>query len=316
MDRLALNHTDMDCSTWIKQEPLSPIKRSCSKASSSTTIGPDIPVEPGDDHFQQAASDALAAGKLLPLIKKELKYTILNRRFAQGQADIVLQDPPKPKVKQDLTAAELQRKSRRREQNRRAATKCRHKKKGVEESLITTFFKEQNKHDTLKDQIKSLMSQRDMLEKVLEGHSRSRVCALLPLPDTSYTPPLSAQLPPVFHDPNAGSATSPSLYGGDIFTFDVQSNNKPCTMTSASCTSFISQTPGQTSGYPQYSSNTFPSYEEPMSLPITPPADDTSHEFGWAENFFNISELLNSELPLEIPVLNSDDLNNLEPPGL
>ncbi|XP_033735766.1 fos-related antigen 1-like isoform X2 [Pecten maximus] len=307
----------MDCPTWIKQEPFSPVKKTFPDACSPTPIGQDIQEGSGDDQLQKAASDALAAGQLLPLIKKELKYTILNRRFAKGEADIILKDPPKPKAKQDLTAADLERKSRRREQNRRAATKCRNKKKGLEDSLLTNFYKEQSKNETLTGNIKTLRSEKARLEKILEEHLVSRECALSQR-STSYTPPLSAQLPPICYDQNTGSATSPSLYGGDIFTFDVQSNNKVCPVVSDPCTSYISQTPGQTSGYPQPSPDTFTSVEGPIYVPITPPAEEPSHnrEFNWAENFLNISELLSRDLPEEIPVLSSDDLNNLAPSGL
>ncbi|XP_060069036.1 uncharacterized protein LOC132549131 [Ylistrum balloti] len=306
------NHAAMDCPTWIKQEPHSPLKKTFRDASSPFSTAPDIPV--GDDHLSPAPSEPMTSGLLLPLIKDELRYTILNRRFAKGQADIVLKDPPKPKLKQELTAAELERKSRRREQNRRAATKCRIKKKGVEDSLITTFYKEQEKNTSLNDQINNLRSEKAMLEKVLEEHLSSRECTIPPLRDTSYTPPLSAQPPAVCCDSNAGSATSPSLYGGDMFTFDIESN-KTNTMTSVPCPSFINQTPGQCSGYPQ-SSDMFVRSQGPIHEPITPPAENTSYgrEFDWAEDYLNITELLSGDLPPEIPVLNSDDLNNLPPP--
>lgn len=299
------NPADMDCSKWIKQEPFSPTKRTFSEAFSPTPDQTDVHERSGDEVEQAPAN-----GQLLPFIKKELKYTILNRRFAKGQDEIVLKDPPKPKVKQDLTAAEKERKSRRREQNRRAATKCRNKKKGQEDKLMTTFFIEQEKNETLTKQIDDLRSERARLKKFMEEHLNSSECTMSQRAN-SYTPPLSAHIPPGCHDQTAGSVTSPSLYGGDIFTFD-----KLCPVAPAPCPSYMDYTSGQTGGLPLPPCDTLPSLDGPIHVPITPPGDDIPHhgEFQWAESFSNITALLSRDFPEEIPVLNSDDLNNLAPP--
>lgn len=170
-----------------------------------------------------------------------------------------------------------------------------------------SFHEQQKRHEELYEQVQELGSEKARLEKILEDHSR--VCAIALLRDAAFTPPPSAPPVPQYYDPTTGSLTSPSLYGNsDVFTFDV---NKPCTVTSDTCHNPNIEMPNK---WPQLPTDTrFQAIGE-MPPAISPPAEHTSYggEFSWAESFINL-DLLREEMP--VLRLDSDDLNNLGPPG-
>ncbi|XP_025105757.1 cyclic AMP-dependent transcription factor ATF-5-like [Pomacea canaliculata] len=75
----------------------------------------------------RAFQTSCQTGSLTPLIKEELKYTIMNRRHSAGQEEIVVQFPTPARY--ELNDEETKRRQVRLEKNRAAAARHREKKK-------------------------------------------------------------------------------------------------------------------------------------------------------------------------------------------
>ncbi|XP_053407250.1 protein c-Fos-like isoform X2 [Mercenaria mercenaria] len=118
---------------------------------------------------------------IMPILKEELKLTILNRRYKTGKGEITL-DEKKPTIKRELTEEEVKKKLRRKEQNRRAAERCRVKKKHLNEQLAIDFINEQRRTSQLAMEIEKLKVEKEMLQKLLEEHSFTCARAITPSP--------------------------------------------------------------------------------------------------------------------------------------
>ncbi|KAK3092352.1 hypothetical protein FSP39_001761 [Pinctada imbricata] len=139
-----------------------------------------------DPRLLQAASAAVQEQRMMPLIKEELRLSILHRRTQQGLGDIKFEEK-KPIPKRPLTPKEKERKLRRQEQNRRAAKKCRRKKKDQEESLLTAYNAEQAKRAELEKQVSDLRQEKLKLDNLLKEHMH--VCSI----GTAYLTNIQAQ---------------------------------------------------------------------------------------------------------------------------
>lgn len=134
-----------------------------------------------DESLRQAIEQAEDSKTITPLLKEELKLTILNRRYQSGKGDIVL-DEKKPLVKRELTADEIGKKLRRKEQNRRAAERCRVKKKKAQEQLLIEFVQEQQKTKNLQDEVARLQQEKQELQRQLDDHAFTCVRPATPSP--------------------------------------------------------------------------------------------------------------------------------------
>ncbi|XP_060571058.1 cyclic AMP-dependent transcription factor ATF-3-like isoform X2 [Ruditapes philippinarum] len=120
---------------------------------------------------------------IMPILKEELKLTILNRRCKEGKGEINF-DEKKPVIKRELTEDEVKKKLRRKEQNRRAAERCRVKKKYLNEQLAIDYINEQKKTNILSAEIEQLRKEKERLQRVLRDHAFT--CARAVTPSPSY----------------------------------------------------------------------------------------------------------------------------------
>lgn len=123
-----------------------------------------------DPSVRRAYEEAKTTMNMGPLIKEELKLTILNRRHIKGMDDIVLDDK-KPTVKGELTEEEVLKKLRRKEQNRRAAERCRQKKKSNNEKLMNEYLTELQQNQKYQHEIDMLQKQKADLQQMLDEHA-------------------------------------------------------------------------------------------------------------------------------------------------
>uniref|UniRef100_A0A2C9LM56 BZIP domain-containing protein n=1 Tax=Biomphalaria glabrata TaxID=6526 RepID=A0A2C9LM56_BIOGL len=80
-----------------------------------------------DAGLLRATMESLECGRLTPLIKEELRCRIQSRRLSEGKEELLVEFPsPTPSHPRP---DEVQKRDRRREQNRRAAQKFRKKRK-------------------------------------------------------------------------------------------------------------------------------------------------------------------------------------------
>ncbi|XP_012936325.1 stress response protein NST1 [Aplysia californica] len=100
--------------------------------------------------------------------KEKLRRSIIARRHARGQSDLKIEfDQPK---KMELSSSELEKKERRREQNRRAAQRCRSKKRMNQFNVIQNFERVLEHNRDLRREVMSLRRERDTLQKTLDRH--------------------------------------------------------------------------------------------------------------------------------------------------
>ncbi|KAK6180930.1 hypothetical protein SNE40_008894 [Patella caerulea] len=130
-------------------------------------------VEEGE-RIQQAYHEALKQGSISPIIKEELRLSIMTKRHGNHQ-DVIDTSATEEKNYQ-LTEAEVRRKERRREQNRRAAERCRQKKKASfqsreeERSILIRRNKELN------SKVAELKKQMAELEEIYQAHIANGNC--------------------------------------------------------------------------------------------------------------------------------------------
>ncbi|KAK6489669.1 cyclic AMP-dependent mRNAion factor ATF-3-like [Huso huso] len=112
-----------------------------------------------------------------PLVKEELRFTILNKCLANGINSTVecmtmnTERPTEhPRVKKEIPPEENERRKRRRERNKIAATKCRNKKKERTDSLQKESEKLETINADLKAQIEALKSEKQQLVYMLNLH--------------------------------------------------------------------------------------------------------------------------------------------------
>lgn len=106
-----------------------------------------------------------------------LKQRIIEKRRARGECDIQVQfDRP---VKHELSPEEIERRERRKEQNRRAAKKCRQKKKRVQVDVVQSFAVMQDENERLEAEITQLRQEKLVLQNELDKHMFSGTCKQL-----------------------------------------------------------------------------------------------------------------------------------------
>lgn len=136
-----------------------------------------------DPSLKQAYETAKDTKTILPILKEELKLTILSRRFNSGKGDINLNEK-KPVIKRELSEEEIMKKLRRKEQNRRAAERCRIKKKKLNDQLAIDFINEQKRCSQLAAEVEHLRKEKETLQKILDEHAFT--CARAVTPSPSY----------------------------------------------------------------------------------------------------------------------------------
>ncbi|XP_070179341.1 mediator of RNA polymerase II transcription subunit 15-like isoform X2 [Littorina saxatilis] len=121
-----------------------------------------------DQRLQAAAVAANLSGSTTPLLKEELRMRIMQRRIQDGKPEIKPEfNPPKD---YKLTPAEKEKKERRKEQNRRAAKKCREKRKRADGGVLEKFERTQKHHQQLRTQIEALRAFSTRAQAWLTSH--------------------------------------------------------------------------------------------------------------------------------------------------
>ncbi|XP_052275117.1 fos-related antigen 2-like isoform X2 [Dreissena polymorpha] len=121
---------------------------------------------------------------LNPRVKQEVKSHVLSSRRKRGLSDIDIQEKM-PKVEQELTPYELDKKERRKAQNRRAAEKCRKKKQKENQEMAKCYDEEVIKNKMLQDENQRLRQEKEMLQKILEEHQFMCQRAISPSPNNT-----------------------------------------------------------------------------------------------------------------------------------
>lgn len=171
----------------------------------------DVDFEVSDPRLRKAVDKAGKEKNIMPLIKEELRLSILTRRNKEGKGDIVIEEK-KHQVKRILTPQEKERKLRRQEQNRRAAKKCRKKKKDCEVTIMKAYNSEKDKNHNLCVEVEELKREKEKLEEFWREHISK--CSLIqnqstfvPIPDIAHLQPCNAPISPF--DTGMSSATEP-----------------------------------------------------------------------------------------------------------
>lgn len=173
----------------------------------------DVEMEVSDPRLREAVDKAGKEKNILPLIKEELRLSILTRRNKEGKGDIVIEEKKK-QTKRILTPQEKERKLRRQEQNRRAARKCRKKKKDCEITIMKAYNSEKDKNHNLAIEVEELKKEKEKLEEFWRDHISK--CSMIktqntfvPISDITHlqVQPCHASISPF--DTGMSSATEP-----------------------------------------------------------------------------------------------------------
>ncbi|GAB1601431.1 cyclic AMP-dependent transcription factor ATF-3-like [Argonauta hians] len=108
-----------------------------------------------DSQLNQAVEKVKKTGDMIHIIKEELKCQILYKRFQQGKNEVDTE--VKPPIQYELRPEEQNRILRRREQNRKAAQRCRLRKKNKMEKLEDNqkcMLKEKESYEMLISQLR------------------------------------------------------------------------------------------------------------------------------------------------------------------
>ncbi|XP_041353583.1 uncharacterized protein LOC121371623 [Gigantopelta aegis] len=120
-----------------------------------------------DMRIKKALSDAMATNKATPLVKEELRLSILLKRMTEGKDEMVVKfNMPK---KYELTDDEVVKRDRRRRQNRDAARKFRQNKKMKASSLLEIVEKEECRKKELEEEMQELIAEKRTLLAEIEG---------------------------------------------------------------------------------------------------------------------------------------------------
>ncbi|KAK6181035.1 hypothetical protein SNE40_008979 [Patella caerulea] len=124
-----------------------------------------------------AAKKCMETGDMIPILKQEIKYSIKFRRFTEGKEELQIEPPVEKKM--ELTEHEIEKKKRRREQNRLAALRFRQKNKNKGNTLMKDINKLQAEHDYLTRLHSELLAERESLVNRLKEHFQ--ICAFRPV---------------------------------------------------------------------------------------------------------------------------------------
>lgn len=106
---------------------------------------------------------------ITPLVKKELKDAIINRRKTRGLPDVRVDFTPR--LPDKLTPEEEVRRRLQKERNRDAASKCRSKKRNAVGHLVEEAQQLETENTKLREEMKALESERSQLQFLLDMHS-------------------------------------------------------------------------------------------------------------------------------------------------
>ncbi|XP_076463788.1 uncharacterized protein LOC143295964 isoform X2 [Babylonia areolata] len=138
-----------------------------------------------DQRLQAAAQAALQGGTSAPLVKEELRQCILLKRLQAGQPELKTDFPQPPKY--ELTPAEKAKRERRKDQNRRAAQRCREKKKRQSCDVKKKYSITAQENQRLRAEVSKLQKWENSMRSWLLMHQA--VCTLrLPGPDPPPQP--------------------------------------------------------------------------------------------------------------------------------
>ncbi|KAK6180929.1 hypothetical protein SNE40_008893 [Patella caerulea] len=127
-----------------------------------------------DLRLYQAAIKADKEKCITPLVKEELRIFIEHKRCGEGK-DMPHVDFNKPKH-HELTPDEIKKRERRKEQNRRAALRCRMKKKDVKMKKEEEFTRLRRENKDLDGEVQKISQDILDLKRVLNCHLSSGDC--------------------------------------------------------------------------------------------------------------------------------------------
>ncbi|XP_033736156.1 proto-oncogene c-Fos-like [Pecten maximus] len=127
-----------------------------------------------DANLVKAIEESRRDRSTMPLIKQELRYTILYRRMSSGQEEMVVGETSQPEYK--LRNEEVRKLYRRREQNRQSSVRCRRRKKEYCKDLEKTITELEIKRCDLQSDMKRLDHEKKRLEKLVTRHLKYGEC--------------------------------------------------------------------------------------------------------------------------------------------
>ncbi|XP_076464329.1 uncharacterized protein LOC143296340 [Babylonia areolata] len=164
--------------------------------------------EGGEVKVKREATGEEEGGPMSSQSRERLRTAIFERREAQGlgRMEVRFQQP----VKHELTPRELEKAERRREQNRRAARKCREKKREAQSSVAQNCSRLVADNRAINHEVNVLRSELCRLHGLLQDHNRSGQCCQLPLPALP-APPAILTSPDTSPLPGDQSSPPPSV---------------------------------------------------------------------------------------------------------
>ncbi|ESO90092.1 hypothetical protein LOTGIDRAFT_233902 [Lottia gigantea] len=124
-----------------------------------------------------AAQLSLQTGSVMPILKQELRYSILVRRNSEGKSEVDTQ--PILNTSNELSEYEIEKKKRRREQNRKAAWRFRQKNRSKSSQLETDIQALVKENDKLRKIQNDLIIERDNLLDKMKEHFQ--ICNFRPV---------------------------------------------------------------------------------------------------------------------------------------
>ncbi|XP_076464243.1 uncharacterized protein LOC143296282 [Babylonia areolata] len=122
---------------------------------------------------------ALDESSLQQLLKEELRLSILSKRHTRGQGKVQIDSCPQPLI-HEMNMADVERKERRREQNRRAAQRCRRKKRMNQMSVLQNYEWIITRNQQLQQEVTHLRQEMTRLNSVLKAHRNACTCTHVP----------------------------------------------------------------------------------------------------------------------------------------
>ncbi|XP_046561993.1 basic leucine zipper transcriptional factor ATF-like 3 [Haliotis rubra] len=124
-----------------------------------------------DQELLNAQERALASNSITPLLKQELRYKIQSRRLTEGKDELnVSCSNTSTSHSHELTAEEIEKRGKRKEQNRQAAKRFRLKRKDETDAHLQEMELLQQKNTALHAKVKDLLQERSRLFSQLAEH--------------------------------------------------------------------------------------------------------------------------------------------------
>ncbi|XP_046559830.1 uncharacterized protein LOC124268850 [Haliotis rubra] len=123
-----------------------------------------------DPRLERAMSVAMKTKQITPLLKEELRLSILTKRLAEGKEDIQVNFPQPHSY--DLTPAEMEKREKRKMQNKIAARKHRLKSKSKMLNIVEELQKQEQLKEELEKEYNRLFNEKqEMLCNLLDQHN-------------------------------------------------------------------------------------------------------------------------------------------------